>query len=144
MIEIDSTPAILKSDIEELEKIQGRQPLFYDSVLSRLSKSSNQHDFSLAIPAGYVTRTFKLSATPVSGSLSIIRLQYYYTWDIPDVMPNAYQHTNTPGIVLQDISLPPIGSTLRWGFAAQGDDTPHTLYVKVQFISSDEVTWSFS
>ena len=144
MIEIDSTTSILKSDIEELEKIHGRQPLFYDSVLSRVSKSSNQYDFALSIPANYSIRTFKLSATPVSGVMSIIRLQYYYTWDIPDVMHNAYQHTNNPGIILQNISLPPIGSTLRWGFAAQSDDVAHTLYVKVQFISSDEVTWSFS
>lgn len=144
MIEIDSTPSILKSDIEELEKIQGKQPLFYDSVLSRVSKSTNQYDFSLAIPSGYTTRTFTLSATPLSGAMSIIRLQYFYTWDIPDVMPNAYQHTNTPGVILQNISLPPTGSTLRWGFAAQSDDTAHTLYVKVQFVSSDEVTWSFS
>ena len=144
MIDVDSTPAILKSDIDELEKIQGRQPLFYDSVLSKVSKSSNQYDFSLAIPSGYATRTFVLSATPISGSLSIIRLQYYYTWDIPDVMPNAYQQTNTPGIVLQNISLPPVGSTLRWGFAAQSDDTAHTLYLKVQFISSDDVTWTIT
>ena len=144
MIEIESTPSILKSDIEELEKIQGKQPLFYDSVLSKVSKSTNQYDFSLSIPAGYTTRTFKLSATPVSGQMSLVRLQYFYTWDIPDVMPNAYQHTNTPGIVLQNIPLPPIGSALRWGFAAQSDDVAHTLYVKVQFISSDEVTWSFS
>lgn len=144
MIDIDSTPAILKSDIEELEKIQGRQPLFYDSVLSRLSKSSNQYDFAMAIPADYSVRTFVLSAAPKTGAVSIIRLQYYYTWDIPDVMPNAYQHTNAPGIILQDISLPPIGSTLRWGFAAKGEDMAHTLYMKVQFISSDEVTWSFS
>ena len=144
MIDIDSTSAILKSDIEELEKIQGRQPLFYDSVLSRVSKSLNQYDFSLAIPAGYVTRTFTLSANPVSGSMSIIKLQYYYTWDIPDVMPNAYQYTNAPGVALRNIPLPPIGSTLRWGFSAEGDDEPHTLYVKVQFISSDEVTWLFS
>ena len=144
MIEIDSTPAILKSDIEELEKIQGKQPLFYDSVLSKVSKSANQYDFSMSLPGGYTTTTFKLSATPVSGTMSLVRLQYFYTWDIPNVMPNAYQHTNAPGIVLQSISLPPIGSTLRWGFAAQSDDTAHTLYVKVQFVSSDEVTWSFS
>ena len=144
MIDIDSTPAILKSDIEELEKIQGKQPLFYDSVLSRVSKSTNQYDFALSIPPGYATRTFTLSATPVSGSVSIIRLQYFYTWDIPNVMPNAYEHTNSPGVVLRNISLPPIGSTLRWGFAAQGDNTAHTLYVKVQFVSSDDVTWSFS
>lgn len=144
MIEIDSTTSILKSDIDELEKIQGKQPIFYDSVLSKVSKSTNQYDFSLAIPGGYTTTTFKLSATPVSGTMSLVRLQYYYTWDIPDVMPNAYQHTSTPGIALHNISLPPIGSTLRWGFAAKSDDVAHTLYVKVQFISTDEVTWSFS
>lgn len=144
MITQDTTPTILKQDIETLENIQGRQPLFYDSVISRTSKSANQYDFSLAIPANYTFQTFILSAAPISGQMSIIRLQYFYTWDTPDVMPNAYNHTNAPGIILQNISLPPIGSTLRWGFAAQGDGVAHTLYVKVQFISTDEVIWSFS
>lgn len=143
MVEREDSVSILKADIDALEKISGRQPTDYLSMVSKLSSTQALYDFSLAM-SPFQSSQFILSATPISGQLSAIRMKFYYSWDAPDVMNNAYQHTNMPGVTLKTLSLPSQGATLRWGFSAESDHLSHTLYIKVMFIGSDEVTWSFS
>lgn len=143
MVDREDSVSILKADIDTLEKISGKQPTDYLSMVSKLSRSQALYDFSLAL-SPFQSSQFILSATPTSGQVSGIRMKFYYSWDIPDVMNNAYQHTNMPGVTLKTLSLPSQGATLRWGFSAESDDSSHTLYVKVMFTASDEVTWSFS
>lgn len=143
MVEREDSVSILKADIDALEKMSGRQPTDYLSMVSKLSRSQSLYDFSLSL-SPFQSSQFILSATPTSGEVSAIRMKFYYSWDAPDVMNNAYQHTNMPGVSLYSLSLPSQGATLRWGFNAEADEWSHTLYVKVQFVSSDEVVWSFS
>ena len=143
MVEREDSVSILKADIDALEKISGRQPTDYLSMVSKLSRTQALYDFSLAM-SPFQSSQFILSATPISGQLSAIRMKFYYSWDAPDVMNNAYQYTNMPGVSLYTLSLPSQGATLRWGFSAESDEWSHTLYVKVMFSASDDVTWSFS
>ena len=144
MITKDTIVTVLKRCIDSLETIANAQRLGERTVVNKISKSNNQYDYTVYLPANDYTKTFTLTAQTKSGNTSAIKMRYYYTWDNPDVMAGALDHSNMPGRTLMPNYGIPEKGVLRWNFNARNNETPHTLYVKFSFEGTDDVTWTIT
>ena len=144
MITKDTIVTVLKRCIDSLETIANAQRLGEKTVVNKISKSTNQYDYSVYLPANDYTKTFTLTARTKSGNTSAIKMRYYYTWDNPNVMAGALDRSNMPGRTLMYNYGMPEKGVLKWSFNARNNEIPHTLYVKFSFEGTDDVTWTIT
>lgn len=144
MISQDTIEKSLKQSIVGLENINNRQAFNSRSVVLKKTITNTQYDHSAALVANSYNYLFKLTATTASGRTTGIKMLYWYTWDMPNVMANATNHSNMPGRSLMYSCEIPQDGTLSWVFNARCDGSPHTLYVKFGFWAADDVTFNIT